>query len=152
LSKDVMDFDVDAWLSDPAVWLLRSSSRDIWHTMFCYMHKFGRKGELSGVENDLAALCRVSRTELVSAIKDIEQRNVGDVSTDGNGVVTIICRRMKREYEKRLTTRLKVTKHRLRKRGILSESSTVTTDVTHDTPIGVTSAPPPEVLASTIGV
>ena len=103
----VNDFDNDTCgLSSVAV--------GVWVRMLMAMHR-KRCGELSGTLDRLSKITRCSAAELEAALTEFETDNVCDVIRDCNGVVTIICRRLKREELKRATTLERVRKYRERK-------------------------------------
>jgi hypothetical protein len=147
-NKGVMDFDVDLWRSDEGLALLRPASRDFWHEAVLVMWKAGQRGVLSGSVNDLAKLCRSSPPEARAAILEIKARNVADVfvavdekpvevrdeNIVGNRTVTLVNRKMAREWGDREKTRQKVAKcrenKRRRKLGLPPLDETVTGDVT----------------------
>ncbi len=145
--SDLMPFDVDRWRSDQQVALLRPVSRYFWLEAICVMWKSGRNGVLSGSFNDLASLCRVSPAEARASIEEIKARNTADV-TECNGVVTLVCRGMKRDFDRRVNTRQRVGLHRLRRNGNAAEIANVTQSVTQmkHTPRVVT--PPPSLTPS----
>lgn len=94
-SRDTFDFDVGDWMKDPAVNVLRPSTRGIWFDALCHMHNLGRSGELSGTLNDLAKLCRCTPSEMRVAVDELKLREAAEV-TERLGIVTLINRRMKR--------------------------------------------------------
>jgi len=100
MRKDPFDFDVADWMNDPAVCLLRPSTRAIWFDALCHMHNLGRTGELSGSMLELAKLCRCTPVEMREAVDELKRRGCADV-TERHKIVTLINRRMKREAEAR---------------------------------------------------
>ena len=94
-------WDWDRWRSDEAIALLGPASRCVMFEILGVMWKSGETGELSGSFADLAKLCRVSLTEARAGIEEIKARNAAEISI-GNGVVTIINRKMQREHQERL--------------------------------------------------
>jgi hypothetical protein len=93
-------FDPMAWLSDGKLSICSPASRGIWIDLICHMHDRDRCGELSGTPSDLAKLCRCTPAQLRSALEEYSRSNCADV-TACNGNVTIVNRRMKREFQHR---------------------------------------------------
>jgi hypothetical protein len=67
--------------------------------------------QLIGTTDQLARIARCSTAELVQALADIESTGVADVTLSNNNV-TVVNRRMKREYKKREHTKLRVERYR----------------------------------------
>lgn len=128
--RNLWMFDVDRWRSDEAVSLLRPAARDFWHEALMVMWKQGETGELKGSINDLQRLCRCSPAEARGAVDEIKARNVAEVR-ECNGVVTIICRSMQRQFLDRATVAFRVAKHRSVLSGKPLAFEDVTAYVTH---------------------
>jgi len=105
------------WLGDPAVSLCTPATRGIWKDLLDCMHELNRCGELSGTPEQLSRLGRCSTEELAHALDELstrpspEQKPAADIQTR-NGIVTIINRRMKREYDDRQASNSRVLRHR----------------------------------------
>ncbi len=84
------------WLKDPAVSGLSPAARGIWFDLICVMHEAGRSGVIAGTRASLSRMARCSTDELGGAINEFQLCNTCDVSEDGNTVVTLVKRRMKR--------------------------------------------------------
>jgi hypothetical protein len=106
-----LKFFTGDWLKDPNVTMLSPAARGVWIDLLCSMHEAGRYGELIGTTDQLARIARCSTAELVQALADIESTGVADVTLSNNNV-TVVNRRMKREYKKREHTKLRVERYR----------------------------------------
>ena len=106
-----MQFYAGDWMSDPKLSMCSAATRGIWMDALCAMHINGRAGELSGTPDQLARVCRCLPAEMPTAIADLKTTGAADV-TERNGVVTLICRRMKQESESRKSCSERVKKHR----------------------------------------
>lgn len=106
-----MQFYAGDWMSDPKLSMCSPATRGFWMDALCAMHAAGRAGELSGTTNQLARACRCLPAEASTAIADLRSTGAADV-TERNGVVTLICRRMKRENDKRKSNNERQKKHR----------------------------------------
>ena len=102
------------WLKDPAVSMLSPAARGIWWDLICVMHESDRSGVITGSLAMLSRLARCSTDELSGALTEIKACRTGDVEQDGNGVVTVINRRMKREADARENGAKRVEQHRAR--------------------------------------
>lgn len=112
------------WIKDPAVRLLRPSTRGIWIDAICAMHEMDQCGELQGSIPDLARVCCCTPNEMRVALDDLKSRNAADV-TERNGIVTLVNRRMRREWTVRKSNRDRQQRHR--SKGVAGD---VTPDVT----------------------
>lgn len=99
------------YLSDPKLSLCSSSTRGVWMDFLCVMHMNDRCGVITGTREQLARLGRCSTVEVSIAIDELDRTKTADV-TERNSVVTLVCRRMKRESDARKLSRLRVQKHR----------------------------------------
>ena len=93
---------------------LSSSAVGVWIRLLIAMHR-KRSGELSGTLDRLAKMTRCTVPELESALAEFETDDICYMKRDGNGVVTVVCRRLKREEEKRVSTSERVRRFRERK-------------------------------------
>lgn len=75
------------------------------------MHEMDRSGVIAGTREQLAQVCRCQAVHVASAIEELDITGAADV-TERNGVVTVVCRRMKREAKARKDSMLRVQKHR----------------------------------------
>lgn len=99
------------YLSDPKLSLCSAATRGVWMDFLCVMHMNDRCGVITGTREQLARLGRCSVVEVSTAIDELKHTQTADV-TERNGIVTIICRRMKRDADARKSGRLRVQKHR----------------------------------------
>lgn len=99
------------WLADPQVSRCEADTRGIWFDWILNMHATDRSGQITGRREDLARLGRCTVRQVDEALKDLTNTNAADV-TERNGIVTVINRRMKREYLARKSTRFRVERHR----------------------------------------
>lgn len=106
-----MKFDVGAWLKDPTVTALSSSSRGIWFDLLCAMHEDDQCGRLTGSYESLARLARCSVAELRASLAEIKLQKTGNV-TFRDGLVTVTNRKMRRGYEDRIAARVRKKKSR----------------------------------------
>ena len=107
-----VQFVVADWLSDPHLSKCFPATRGIWMDVFCAMYIDNRSGVLKGKIDQLARICRCSTAEMAAAISDLEVTGTADV-TKRDGVVTIICRTMKRDADKRKSNNERQKKHRM---------------------------------------
>src|SRR4051812_32125741 len=106
-----MQFYTGDWLRDPQLSMCQPATRGIWADLLAAMHQLDLQGVITGTREQLARVGRCSAVELGHALDDLRATNAADV-TDRNGIVTVINRRMKREYNLRESIRLRVRKHR----------------------------------------
>ncbi len=99
------------WLKDPQLSMCAPSTRGIWIDLLCAMHENNRSGQITGTTEQLVRLCRCTSVDLVVAIEELKVTKTANV-TERNGFVTVICRRMNREYKERNNTYLRVIKCR----------------------------------------
>lgn len=99
------------WMKDPLVSMLTPQSRGIWVDLICAMHENNRSGEITGTEEQLARISRCTFEEFSQSLQEISSTKVGDV-TFCNKNVTVINRRMKKEYKEKEAIRLRVKRFR----------------------------------------
>jgi hypothetical protein len=110
-----MQFVPGEWLSDAQVSQCRPATRGIWWDAISAMHGIDRCGLLSGTVEALARVCRCRVDEMRAAVDDLRSTGAADV-TVSNGIVTLVNRRMRREYENRQAVKNRVDRHRLNKK------------------------------------
>jgi len=103
------------WLSDAQVSQCRPATRGIWWDAISAMHGIDRCGQLSGTIEALARVCRCRVDEMRAAVDDLRSTGAADV-TVSNGIVTLVNRRMRREYENRQAVKNRVDRHRQNKK------------------------------------
>jgi hypothetical protein len=99
------------WLKDPELSMCSPATRGIWIDLLCGMHELNHGGLLCGTTEELARLCRSTAVELAQAITELETYHVADV-TVCHKKVTVINRRMRREYFERVNAAERQRKHR----------------------------------------
>jgi 5-methylcytosine-specific restriction endonuclease McrA len=99
------------WMKDPQVSMLSPATRGIWIDLICLMHENGRTGLITGLSDQLCRACRCSAAEFVQAVKEIKDAKTADV-TEREGVISIINRRMRREWKERTDTAQRQQKFR----------------------------------------
>ena len=109
-----MKFFPSDWIKDPTLSICSPQTRGIWIDMICAMHESDRSGEISYSYQQLSRLCRCSIDEIESAVNELLESKTADVTID-NGNVTLINRRMKREYKERVSSRQRQRTHRRKK-------------------------------------
>lgn len=102
---------ISDWLADPKVSLCEPATRGILFDWICNMHALDRCGVITGPLEILARLGRCSPVQCEAALQDLQVTNAADV-TVRNGLVTVINRRMKREYYARKSSKDRVDRHR----------------------------------------
>lgn len=120
-----LKFVVRDWLTDPKLSLCRESTRGIWIDAICHMLLLGGSGRLDGTVVDLARLCRCTPNAMRSALDDLNSRGAADV-TECHENVTLVNRRMSREYKSRVNAR-----HRKRKERYGLSVTPVVTGMSH---------------------
>lgn len=88
------------WLNDPKLSLCSASTRGIWADLISYMHVADQSGTLAGTVEQLARFGRCSASEMAAALDELAQTGAADV-TKKRAVVTVINRKMSREFLKR---------------------------------------------------
>lgn len=99
------------WMKDPNLSMCAPATRGIWMDLLCAMHENGRSGRVVGATEQLARLCRCTAADLASAIEELSTTKAAHVS-ERNGIVTVECRRMRRESQEREGTRVRVSRLR----------------------------------------
>lgn len=106
-----MQFFSGDWLTEPTLTLCSPAARGVWIDLICVMHESGRVGELRGTTEQLARFARCSPADLTHALTELQTTGAADVTTR-NSVVTVICRRLKRDEKCRNDARLRKQKER----------------------------------------
>lgn len=99
------------WVKDPNLSMCSPASRGIWADVICAMHDSDRSGRLTGTAEQLSRVCRSTLAEMQSAITELDATGTATV-TIRNGVVTLVCRRMEREYKLRQQDKKRQDRHR----------------------------------------
>ncbi len=117
-----LQFEPGDWMKDPRLSMCSPATRGIWIDAICAMHSSDRSGSLTGTPDQLARVLRCTPSEVLSAIGEIESTKTADVRRS-NGLVTLINRRMQREYQARLNDRERQRRRRGHA-GVTPDSST----------------------------
>ena len=104
------------WSADTRI--LSLAARGAWLEMIIAMHVRGRTDAVSGTPARLAGLIGCSEEEFLSILEELKANDVADIS-ECNGVVTVVCRRLKSEKSERENTRDRV--RRCRSNGAVTE-------------------------------
>lgn len=113
--RPAFQFYTGDWLKDPQLSMCSPHTRGIWIDAICAMHELDRRGQITGTAEQLARLCRCTPVEFVHAVTELRSTETALV-TERNGILTLSCRRMFREYKSRLDNAERQTRYR-RKRG-----------------------------------
>ena len=105
-----MQFYVNDWLT-PNVGLCQPQTRGIWIEWLCQMHLLDRCGQITGTREQLAVLGRCTSVQVESSLAELTLTKTADV-TFRNDVVTVVNRRMRREYLSRKNGAIRVKRHR----------------------------------------
>ena len=113
------------WMADTA--MLSPSTRGIWFDLLNVMWQMDHADKLSGTLAELARAGRCDVAQMRTAIDEITRFRVANVG-ERDGIVTVVCRRFKRDKEERIRAKegMRVTRS-LRKKG-----ASVTPDITED--------------------
>lgn len=109
-------FNPSWWLTDPELSKCDPATRGVWIDLVCAMHQSDRSGELSGTTEQIARLGRCSTVELTHALTELQANGAADVTFRNNNV-TVVNRRMKREFKSKKATALRVKRHRSNAKG-----------------------------------
>lgn len=104
------------WLSDPQLARCRPSTRGIWMDWLCVMCALDKCGQLTGSLDQLARDGRCRQDEARNAIQDLEQQKAADVERHADGSVTLVNRRMAREFERRKSVNSRKLREREKRR------------------------------------
>ena len=96
--------------------VLTLSARGAWIDIICVLHSSSTRGSRKFPARGWARIMGVPEADFLSALREIDDMKVGDVMRDGNGDVTLTCRRMMNESITRTQTRLRVKHHREKER------------------------------------
>lgn len=111
-----MQWDPQAWLTDPKLTRCSEATRGIWADWLSAMHRDGETGVVTGTYDQLARLGRTNPEAAQAAVADLRRSGAADVSQrrtrGGHAVVTLTNRRMAREYEKRNGNRVRKMRSR----------------------------------------
>ena len=115
---------------------LSACATGVWLRMIMAMH-IKKSGSLTGSLEKLSQITRCTCSEIETSLNEFETENICDVSRESNGNVTIICRRMHKEEQKRINGAERTRKHR-EKKAAEQENNIEETDLSRDCNNGVT--------------
>lgn len=102
--------------------ILTLAARGAWVDILCVLHGSSTRGIATFPALGWARIMGTSISEFEAVIAEIEAMGVGNVIRDGNGNVTVTCRRMTKESITREQTRLRVQNHRNKERNAASNA------------------------------
>ncbi len=108
-------FYIKDWLSDPQLKMASFSAKGMWIYLLCFMWECPERGKISGTKAQIMKVLGATEIELNQFLTEAKTLNFCDVTkcNDGcNDNVTIINRRMHREWKEKENTRLRVQKFR----------------------------------------
>ena len=104
-----MQFYVDDFDNDTCG--LSAVAVGVWIRILIAMHR-KRCGTLTGTTDKISKITRCSVDEINAALLELENDSVCEILRQSNGEVTIVCRRLQKEEQKRLLTAERVRKFR----------------------------------------
>jgi hypothetical protein len=115
MKAPAIQFYVKDWLSDPQLKMASFSTKGIWIDMICFMWSAPEPGKITGTGSDIAKLLGATNTEIQTFLSDAEKLGFCDVtrpSRDSNALVTIINRRINRNWKDKESNRLRQQRFR----------------------------------------
>lgn len=103
-------FDFRLWRTDSDLRRCSLETKGFWLEVLCIMHETGDY-KVEGTLEDLARLVGCHTSDITRCAIELQRTKTADV-TLGNGTVTLVSRRLKRELKEREQTRLRVQRHR----------------------------------------
>lgn len=94
-----IQFFTGDWLKDPKLSLCSPATRGIWIDLICALHELGQGGQVTASRDQIARLCRCTRADVDAALTELRITSAADIHERDN-VVTIVCRRLKRQFER----------------------------------------------------
>ncbi|MBT8468319.1 MAG: hypothetical protein KJN97_06180 [Deltaproteobacteria bacterium] len=111
-----IQFYIGDWKRDTALARCSTSTRGVWFEILLAMHDDGACGKLCGKPVDFLRICRCTKAEFALACKELRATETATV-TRRNGSVTIINRRMQKEWKKRQDNAKRQRRHREKQKG-----------------------------------
>ena len=105
-----MKFEFRIWRTDTALRRCSLETRAFWLECLCIMHEMDEY-EVSGTYDELSRLIGCDADAVGRCAIELQRTKTADV-TLGNGIVTLLSRRMKRELKGKKQNALRVQKHR----------------------------------------
>lgn len=117
MKRPAIMFYTGDWMKDPHLAMCSPATRGIWIDMICLMHENSESGRLAGDLGGLSRACRCTPEQLYDALRELHQYRAAEVTvlpddTESHQPVTILSRRMVREYEQRKYNAEKQKRHR----------------------------------------
>jgi hypothetical protein len=104
---------VDDVMNDPGLAMASEATWGVWFKMLIRMFRSSRCGVIWGTEEQLCRLLGIAQPEILeAALFEIENLNIGDVSRNGHGIVTVENRRMVKDEKEREQARKRKQKQR----------------------------------------
>ena len=97
----------DKWLKDTCLGKCSPGARGFWINCLAHMWDDGVYC-LEGTVQQFGQLGICGPLEAAGFLSELAKNKAADVGENGNGVVTLTCRRLRREWDKREKTRLRV--------------------------------------------
>src|SRR5690349_18776272 len=88
------------WMSDPLLTSCSLATRGAWMDILCAIHSLDNYGKITRTLEQFAKLARCTPQEMRSAIDELKEMEVADI-TEIESKITIISRRMKKDQELR---------------------------------------------------
>ncbi len=104
-----IQFYVADWEADTCE--LSLAARGLWHTLLMRMHQKNQSGILEGTAIELARSAHCFPVEFSKVLAELEAKQICEVRR-GNGRVTVVNRRMKREADEREAQRIRQLRRR----------------------------------------
>lgn len=89
------------WLKDPCLAQCSLATKGAWIELLAHMHESSTPGKLEGTYLNFARMCRCTEEEIKEAIAELQETKTATVLTAGNRI-TIVNRRMFKEFEERV--------------------------------------------------
>lgn len=92
--------------------ILTAAEKGIWMDLLCFAWNAPKRGELNGTPYQFAQMVGVEGPSFEVMIETLEKHNLCEVRRNGDGTVTLVSRRMRRDGDALENNRLRVKKHR----------------------------------------
>lgn len=126
MSQPGFFFYTGDWLKDTRV--LSPAVRGAWIDLLCVMHENG--GEIYWTMDDLAQFWVVSLPECNRIVTDLYRLKIADVTIESQGLVRVVCRKMKKAVLAKEASRLRKQKQREKVAKYRASHAPVTRDST----------------------
>jgi hypothetical protein len=106
------------WVKDPALRMCSAATRGIWIDLICAMYEMGQ-GSITGTLAQISRIPGVDWTSMLEAIEELRDTNAATVTIERrsrDARVTLICRRLEREFDSAQLHANRQDKYRARKR------------------------------------